>query len=101
MNKEHVAYFDKLIQDKIEQLPRAIEGKAPLERLEEICMQLRILKDAKEHFLYTVLIDYTKISDNQHVIQLIKKREKLEKQIIKIDKMALVKYELEALNLNE
>tara|TARA_R110000803_G_scaffold76454_1_gene141086 strand:+ start:20403 stop:20570 length:168 start_codon:yes stop_codon:yes gene_type:complete len=55
MNKEHVAYFDKLIQQKLEGLPRAIEGKAPIERLEEICLQLRILKDAKEHFLYTVL----------------------------------------------
>lgn len=55
MNTEHVAYFDKLIQQKLECLPRAIEGKAPIERLEEICLQLRILKDAREHFLYTVL----------------------------------------------
>ena len=55
MNTEHVAYFDKLIQQKLKCLPRAIEGKAPIERLEEICLQLRILKDAREHFLYTVL----------------------------------------------
>lgn len=52
MNNKHVAYFDKLIQQKLEGLPRAIEGKAPIERLEEICLQLRILKDAKEYFMY-------------------------------------------------
>ena len=55
MNTEHVAYFDRLIQGKLEQLPRAIEGKAPSERLEKICQELRMLKDAKEHFLYMVL----------------------------------------------
>ncbi len=55
MNTEHVAYFDKLIQQKLESLPRAIEGKAPVEKLEEICLQIRILKDAREHFLYTML----------------------------------------------
>jgi hypothetical protein len=47
------------------------------------------------------MIDYTKVSDNQHVIELIKKRERLEKQIREIDKAALVKYELEALGMNE
>ena len=47
------------------------------------------------------MINYTKVSDNQHVIALIKKREKIEKQIRDIDEMALVRYELEALNLNE
>ncbi len=35
MNTEHVAYFDKLIQGKLEQLPRAIEGKAPIDRLKK------------------------------------------------------------------
>jgi len=49
----------------------------------------------------TEMIDYTKVSDNQYVIELIKKREELEKQIGEIDEMALVKYELETLNLNE
>lgn len=47
------------------------------------------------------MIDYTKISENQYVIELIKKREKLEKQIREIDEMALVRYELEVLNLSE
>ena len=47
------------------------------------------------------MIDYTKVSDNQHTIQLIKKREELEKQIREIDEMALVRYELEVLNLSE
>lgn len=47
------------------------------------------------------MIDYTKVSDNQYVIELIKKREELEKRIREIDEMALVKYELEVLNLNK
>tara|TARA_R110002167_G_scaffold340531_1_gene548475 strand:- start:24 stop:167 length:144 start_codon:yes stop_codon:yes gene_type:complete len=47
------------------------------------------------------MIDYTKVSDNQNVIELIKKRDEIEKQIREIDEMALVKYEIEALNLNE
>jgi hypothetical protein len=55
MNEEHVKYFDKQIQAKLEQLPRAIEGKAPMKRLHKICLELRILKDAREHFLYNVL----------------------------------------------
>ena len=52
-------------------------------------------------FKITEMIDYTKVSDNQHVIELIKKREEIEKQIREIDEMALVKYELEALNIIE
>jgi|AntAceMinimDraft_18_1070375.scaffolds.fasta_scaffold637295_1 hypothetical protein len=55
MNEEHVKYFDKQIQAKLEQFPRAIEGKAPIEVLNKICLELRILKDAREHFLYNVL----------------------------------------------
>lgn len=47
------------------------------------------------------MVDYTKISYNKDVIELIKKREEIEKQIREIDKMALVKYELEVLNLSE
>ena len=55
MNEEHVKYFDKQIQAKLEQFPRAIEGKAPIEVLNKICLELRILKDAREHFLYNEL----------------------------------------------
>lgn len=43
------------------------------------------------------MIDWTKISDNEKIIELIKEREKIEKQIREIDDMALVRYELEAL----
>lgn len=46
------------------------------------------------------MIDYTKVSDNQYVIKLIKKREELEKQIRELDEIALVRYELEVLGLN-
>ena len=44
-----------------------------------------------------IMIDYTKVSDNEKVIELIKQREEIEKQIREIDDMALVRYELEAL----
>lgn len=44
-------------------------------------------------------IDWTKVSDNEEVIRLIKEREKIEEQIVAIDKMALVRYELEALQM--
>jgi hypothetical protein len=43
------------------------------------------------------MIDWTKVSDNEKVIELIRQREELEKQIREIDEMALVRYELEAL----
>jgi len=36
MNEEHVKCFDKQIQAKLEQFPRAIEGKAPIEVLNKI-----------------------------------------------------------------
>jgi len=47
------------------------------------------------------MIDYKKVSDNEEIIKLIKEREKIEEQIRAIDRIALVRYELEALNLNE
>ena len=43
------------------------------------------------------MIDWTKISNNEEVIKLIKQREKLENKIRAIDNMALVRYELERL----
>ena len=43
------------------------------------------------------MINWTKVSDNEKVISLIKEREKLEEQINLIDKTALIKYELELL----
>ena len=55
MNEEHVKYFDKQIQSKLEQFPRAIEGKLNRKGLDKICLELRILKDAREHFLCNVL----------------------------------------------
>ena len=45
--KEHVKYFDKQIQAKLEQFPRAIEGKVPVKELNKRCVELRILKDAR------------------------------------------------------
>ena len=51
METEKIAYFDKLIQDKLENLPRAIEGKAPIDVLEKICRELRWLKETKEQLL--------------------------------------------------
>jgi hypothetical protein len=43
------------------------------------------------------MIDWTKVTDNEEIIRLIKEREKIEEQIRDIDEMALVRYELEAL----
>jgi hypothetical protein len=43
------------------------------------------------------MIDWTKVTDNEEIIRLIKEREKIEEQIRSIDEMALVRYELEAL----
>jgi hypothetical protein len=43
------------------------------------------------------MIDWTKVTDNEEIIRLIKEREKIEEQIRVIDEMALVRYELEAL----
>ncbi len=45
----------------------------------------------------TDMIDWTKVTDNEEIIRLIKEREKIEQQIRAIDEMALVRYELEAL----
>lgn len=44
-------------------------------------------------------VDYSKVSDNPKVIELLKKREDIENEIIIIENMALVKYELESLGL--
>lgn len=46
----HVEYFEKEIQSKLEQLPRAIAGNAPRDELDRICIELQILRDAKDHF---------------------------------------------------
>ena len=43
--------------------------------------------------------DWSKVSDNQKVIRLLKDRKIIEDQIQEIDNMALVRYELEVLQL--
>jgi hypothetical protein len=42
-------------------------------------------------------IDWSKVTDNKEIIELIAKRDAIEEQILKIDKMVLVRYELELL----
>ena len=54
-----------------------------------------------EKLLVMDRIDYKKVSSNKEVIQLIKKREELERKIKNLDKMALVKYELEVLAISD
>ena len=44
-------------------------------------------------------IDYSKITDNPKVVELLKKRNEIEKQIREIEEMALVNYEIEYLAL--
>ena len=43
------------------------------------------------------MIDWTKVTDNVEIITLLKERAKIEEQIKAIDEMALIRYELEAL----
>ena len=45
-------------------------------------------------------IDWTKVTNNEEVITLLKQREELENKIRAIDEKALINYELEALQLN-
>lgn len=47
------------------------------------------------------MIDYSKVSQYEEVIELIKKREQIEKEIMTIDEIALVEYELQKLQLDE
>ncbi len=43
------------------------------------------------------MINWTKVTDNEEIITLLKERAKIEEQIKAIDEMALIRYELEAL----
>jgi hypothetical protein len=45
------------------------------------------------------MIDWGKVSDNENVINLIKQREEIEKQIREIDEMVLIRYEIESLTI--
>ena len=47
---EHIKYFEKEIQSKLEQLPRAIRGNAPKEDIDRILLEMDILKDAMQEF---------------------------------------------------
>jgi len=49
-NYRQIKYFDKLIQSKLRQLPRALKGNAPKEVLEQILQEMEWLQEAKEHF---------------------------------------------------
>ena len=48
---------------------------------------------------YMDKIDYSKITDNPKVVELLKKRNEIEKEIREIEEMALVKYELALLQI--
>jgi hypothetical protein len=54
MKLKKVEFFNKLIQQKLEQLPRAIEGKANQKVLNQICIELQILKNARDIYLYKI-----------------------------------------------
>ena len=43
-----IEYFDKLIQSKLEQLPRSLKGNAPKEVLDQILQEMEYLQEAKE-----------------------------------------------------
>ncbi len=44
------------------------------------------------------MIDFSKISENEEVIELLKQREEIERKIISIDNIALINYEIEKLS---
>lgn len=44
------------------------------------------------------MIDFTKITDNQEVIDLLKQREEIEKRIRELDDVALILYELQKID---
>jgi hypothetical protein len=44
------------------------------------------------------MIDYTKISDNEEIIRLLKERDKIDEQILELDSMVLVRHALEVLD---
>ena len=46
------------------------------------------------------MIDWKKVTNNKEVIKLIKQRNKIEEKIRAIDENALIKYELEILQIN-
>jgi len=46
-----IEYFDKLIQSKLEQLPRSLKGNAPKEVLDQILQEMEYLQEAKECLL--------------------------------------------------
>ncbi len=54
----------------------------------------KVIKIARK---ITDMIDYAKVSDNEKVIELIKQREELEKEINNLDDNALLNYELQKL----
>lgn len=43
-------------------------------------------------------IDWTQVTTNQEVIELLKQREIIEQKIIKLDPSALIKYEIEVIS---
>ena len=48
---KQIEYFDKLIQSKLEQLPRSLKGNAPKEVLDQILQEMEYLQEAKECLL--------------------------------------------------
>lgn len=46
--KDHIKLLDKLIQERLERLPRAIKGDAPKKRLINICNEIDSLKYIKD-----------------------------------------------------
>lgn len=46
-----VQLLDKLIQDRLEILPRAIEGKTPYGALENKVAEIKLLRGLKQHWL--------------------------------------------------
>ena len=53
MNEKRINYLERLIQEKLEQFPRAIEGGVPTEKLLNMCNELETLKISRDYFKYS------------------------------------------------
>ena len=52
MNEKRISYLERLIQEKLEEFPRAIKGGVSIEKLFNISDELETLKISRDYFKY-------------------------------------------------
>ena len=53
MNEKRISYLERLIQEKLEEFPRAIEGRVSVKKLYTMCDELETLKISRDYFKYS------------------------------------------------